>query len=89
MKNKKYRVIFDGFETEEEAIAFAEWYEGDGEQHSGDWMSETTKVGDVLIDLKKFEKLFPNKKIIFKSVRELTIANPVYLIGFQFKFKKA
>ena len=30
-----------------------------------------------------------NKKIIFKSVRELTIAHPVYLMGFQFKFKKA
>lgn len=34
----KFKVVFDGFETEEQAIEFADWFEGQGEQDASNWL---------------------------------------------------
>lgn len=31
----KYKVVFDGFDTEEEALTFARWFSNQGEQCDG------------------------------------------------------
>ena len=67
MNNKnKIKVIFDGFETIEQARTFAEWYSGSGEQDSCIWLEEncdlkaanvntiTIEEESVIIDLKLY-----------------------------------
>ena len=39
-----WKVTFDGFETQEQAQAFADWYEGQGEQNSDIWLEEHTDL---------------------------------------------
>lgn len=39
-----YTVTFTGFRTEEQAKAFAEWYDGSGEQDAAGWMEENARV---------------------------------------------
>ena len=60
-----YKVIFDGFDTLEDARAFADWYSGQGEQDlceyiecatngkitSADTVSITAKGTDVFVQL--------------------------------------
>jgi hypothetical protein len=42
-----YSVKFNGFKTSEQALAFAQWYSGQGEQTSDEWMKETCGVDFV------------------------------------------
>ena len=53
--SSNFKVVFDGFETEEQAQAFASWYEGSGEQDSGYWL-EASKSGlcDANVDMERF-----------------------------------
>jgi len=37
-ESTNFKVVFDGFETEEQAKAFASWFEGSGEQDAGNWL---------------------------------------------------
>lgn len=39
-----YTVTFTGFATPQQAQAFAEWYEGQGEQDAAIWMEENAGV---------------------------------------------
>ena len=55
-------VIFDGFETEEQAKAFAQWYEGQGEQESGVWLEEHTDLSYANVDMDKCGDFEPNEK---------------------------
>lgn len=43
----KFKVIFDGFETLEQAQAFANWYGHSGEQDSSVWMEEHSDLDFV------------------------------------------
>ena len=37
-ESSNFKVVFDGFENEAQAKAFAEWFEGSGEQDAGNWL---------------------------------------------------
>lgn len=55
----KHKVVFDGFETLEQAKAFADWYSGSGEQCSGDWLDVNTEdINGAYVD---FNKVVENK----------------------------
>lgn len=51
-----FSVVFDGFKTEQQALEFAKWYSGQGEQMSDDWMQEHTKISGVYTDSTKIFK---------------------------------
>ncbi len=50
MENKNFRVIFDGFETEAQALEFAVWYSEAGEQNSDIWLEEHTDIKYALVE---------------------------------------
>lgn len=41
---KPWTVVFHGFTSREEALAFASWYSGSGEQDVGMWLEERTNI---------------------------------------------
>lgn len=50
-----FKVVFTGFETKEQAQAFASWYEGSGEQQSGDWLEcSGANITDAMVHMEKF-----------------------------------
>lgn len=52
--SNKYKVVFDGFETLEQAKAFADWYCGSGEQDSGDSLDVNTEdINGAYVDCSK------------------------------------
>lgn len=55
-KSDNIKVIFDGFENDEQAIAFADWYSGSGEQDSTYWLEENSDAKGAYTDFEgKFE----------------------------------
>jgi hypothetical protein len=46
-----FKVVFEGFKSEEDAIDFAKWYEGSGEQNASDDLNS-----DLTIDMQEFHK---------------------------------
>ena len=46
-----FKVVFEGFKSEEDAIEFAKWYEGSGEQNASDDLNS-----DLTIDMQEFHK---------------------------------
>jgi len=46
-----FKVVFDGFETEEDAKSFANWYEGSGEQNASDGLDK-----DLTVDMTKYHQ---------------------------------
>lgn len=53
---KKYKVVFDGFETEEQAEIFADWYEGQGEQDINSWLESSRDLKYITVDVDKVHK---------------------------------
>jgi hypothetical protein len=51
-----FKVVFDGFETEEQAKAFASWYEGSGEQDASYWLEEHSDLYCVNVDMNKYHQ---------------------------------
>lgn len=51
-----FKVIFDGFETEEQAQSFVDWYEGSGEQDSAIWLEEHSDLSGAYVDLESVSK---------------------------------
>jgi hypothetical protein len=51
-----FKVVFSGFETEEQAKHFANWFEGQGEQDCSIWMEEHAKINAVNVDMSKYAK---------------------------------
>jgi len=52
-----FKVVFDGFETEEQAKAFADWYEGSGEQDAGTWLdSGDSGLCCADVDMKRYHE---------------------------------
>lgn len=51
-----FKVVFEGFQNEAQAIAFAKWYEGSGEQDSGLWLEESSDATDAIVDMQEFHK---------------------------------
>lgn len=45
-----FRVTFSGFESAEQAIAFADWYEGQGEQDAVYWFE--ARIDDENLDVR-------------------------------------
>lgn len=39
-----WKVTFDGFDTQEQAQAFADWYGGQGEQDAAPWLEEHSDI---------------------------------------------
>ena len=54
--SSNFKVVFDGFETEEQAKAFADWYEGSGEQSSEIWLEENSDLYCVNVDMDKYHQ---------------------------------
>lgn len=54
--SNNFKVVFDGFETEEQAKAFASWYEGSGEQDSAYWLEDNSDLYCVNVDMDKYHK---------------------------------
>lgn len=50
-----YTVTFTGFATAQQAQAFAEWYEGQGEQDAATWMEESAGVSSC--NTRNFDKI--------------------------------
>lgn len=48
-----FKVIFEGFETEQQALAFARWYEGSGEQDSGIWLEEHSDASGAYVNMQE------------------------------------
>jgi hypothetical protein len=48
---EKFNVVFEGFDTLEQADAFVDWYEGAGEQYSDLWLSEATDLDAALVNV--------------------------------------
>ena len=46
-----FKVVFEGFKSEEDAIRFAQWYEGSGEQNASDDLDS-----DLTVDMQEFHK---------------------------------
>jgi hypothetical protein len=46
-----FKVVFEGFQSEEDAIRFAQWYEGSGEQNASDDLNS-----DLTVDMQEFHK---------------------------------
>ena len=53
--SRSFKVVFDGFETEEQAKTFASWYEGSGEQDSALWM-ENIGITAANVDMTKYHE---------------------------------
>jgi hypothetical protein len=53
--SRSFKVIFEGFETEEQAKTFADWYEGQGEQDSAMWL-ENIGIVAANVDMDKYHK---------------------------------
>lgn len=51
-----FKVIFEGFQSEEQAIAFASWYEGSGEQDSAVWLEEHSDAKYANVDMTEYHK---------------------------------
>lgn len=56
-----FSVVFHGFTSKKQAKAFADWYEGQGEQDACDWLEEHVGVISANVDLKK--PIYPYKII--------------------------
>jgi hypothetical protein len=54
--SSNFKVVFDGFETEEQAKAFADWYEGSGEQDSSNWLEVRSDLYCANVDMDKYHK---------------------------------
>lgn len=54
---ENFRVVFDGFKTEADAIKFANWYEGAGEQDAGDWLEEDTTISAANVDMNELRTM--------------------------------
>jgi hypothetical protein len=54
--NGNFKVVFEGFQTEQQAKAFAQWYEGSGEQDSGVWLEEYSDASGAYVDMQKFHE---------------------------------
>jgi hypothetical protein len=52
--DKTFKVTFTGFETEEQAKTFADWFEGQGEQDASIWMEENSDITDVCVNMESF-----------------------------------
>jgi hypothetical protein len=50
-ESNNFKVVFEGFKSEEDAINFAKWYEGSGEQNASDDLNS-----DLTIDMQEFNK---------------------------------
>jgi hypothetical protein len=46
-----FKVVFEGFKSKEDAIRFAQWYEGSGEQNASDDLDI-----DLTVDMQEFHK---------------------------------
>ena len=44
------QVVVTGFQTEAQAKAFIEWYEGQGEQDAGIWFECRKEEGEISVD---------------------------------------
>ena len=53
--SRSFKVIFEGFETEEQAKTFADWYQGQGEQDSAMWL-ENIGIVAANVDMDKYQK---------------------------------
>jgi len=51
--SRSFKVVFEGFETEEQSKTFASWYEGSGEQDSAMWMEN---IGIIAANMTKYHK---------------------------------
>jgi hypothetical protein len=47
-----FKVVFDGFQSEEDAIRFANWYEGSGEQNASDDLDS-----DLTVNMQEYHKI--------------------------------
>lgn len=54
----KFSVTFTGFDTEEQARVFAQWYSGSAEQDTS-WLEEHTDLSSATIDSDKVDYSFP------------------------------
>lgn len=45
-----HRLIIEGFNTKAEAQAFADWYEGAGEQDAANWFEARKEEGVIDVD---------------------------------------
>lgn len=45
-----FNLLIKGFNTKEEALAFAKWYEGQGEQDAATWFECRKQEGSIKID---------------------------------------
>lgn len=55
-RSSNFKVVFDGFETEEQAKSFAKWYEGQGEQDSEYWLSASSDLQCAHVDMCEYHK---------------------------------
>lgn len=53
---ENFKVVFEGFQNEQQAMAFARWYEGSGEQDSGVWLEEYSDARFANVDMQKFHE---------------------------------
>lgn len=58
----KFKVVFEGFQNEQQAREFAQWYSGSGEQDSGIWLEEHSDVTGAYVE--KINKVNENNEII-------------------------
>lgn len=56
-----YQVVFRGFDTKQQAEAFAKWYERQGEQDACPWFEEMCAQGTLDVDsmLVNMQETFP------------------------------
>lgn len=47
----KFSVTFTGFDTMKQAKAFLDWYEGQGEQDSGEWLEYHSNLVGAYVDV--------------------------------------
>lgn len=47
------KVVFDGFDTIEQAKQFIDWYEGGGEQDASTWLEDESDLDAAYVDLSK------------------------------------
>ena len=74
--SSNFKVIFDGFETEKQAQAFADWYEGSGEQDAGNWL-DSTESGLCCADV-NMKKLHENGGFKANESGEITVPLSLY-----------
>jgi len=62
---EKFKVVFEGFKSEAQAKAFAEWFENDGENTAELHLLETNETYYAVTDMDKYHVnggFKPNKK---------------------------